>query len=266
VEGQDWKSFFRARAERPDLPGWDDTGRLTPEERRLIAPSIQQFQLGEGADGAGLRRRALESALAGADPGFIATLQLFIQEEQRHSRDLGRFLDREGIPRLERHWVDGVFRRVRRLAGLELCLTVLVTAEIIAVPYYKALGAATASPLLRAVCAQILADEQDHLLYQAFNLLRLRALRRRSTRCETACWRLFLYGTMLVVWREHRRVLVAGGYFWTRFRKECDLLLDQVKSAKSFQTAAGNGRTPHAIREAHAVAIPPVLRAEPRVR
>lgn len=239
-----WKSLFAARAERPELPGWNDSTRLTAAERRLVARSIQEFQLGEGTGGGSLWRRAVESGLAESDPDFIAALQLFIGEEQRHSRDLGRFLDREGIPRLERHWVYGAFRRVRRLAGLELCLRVLVTAEIIAVPYYSALRDATRSPLLRALCEQIVADEGDHLCYQAFNLMQLRAMRRgRAQGWERAAWRAFLRGTMAVVWREHGRVLSAGGYGWSRFRRECERLLDAVErpGLRGFELAARAG-------------------------
>jgi hypothetical protein len=228
-----WKGVFEARASRVDLPGWDCVERLTSAERQLIAASLPQFQLGEGAGGGGLRRRAMESALAQSDPDFVPSLQLFIQEEQRHSRDLGRFLQREGIRRLERHWVDGIFRRARKLAGLELCLRTLVTAEIVAVPYYTALHAATRSPLLRAICEQILADEGDHLCYQAFHLMRLRQSRRcRWPACEGFLWRLFLWGTLAVVWREHGRVFAAGRYGWTRFRRECERLLAAVDSPR----------------------------------
>jgi hypothetical protein len=228
-----WKVLFGARATRPDLPGWERRDRLTAMERQLIAASLQQFQLGEGSAGEGLRRRASNSILAKSDPDFIESVQLFIREEQRHSRDLGRFLDREGISRIKRHWVDGVFRRVRKLAGLELCLRALVTAEIIAVPYYTALRVATRSALLRAICEQILADEGDHLCYQAVHLMRLRASRRRCWPAgEALLWSLFLWGTLAVVWREHRRVLAAGGYGWTRFRRECESLLAAVDSPR----------------------------------
>jgi hypothetical protein len=228
-----WKALFGARAKRPDLPGWERSDRLTPTERHLIGASLQQFQLGEGSDGGGLRRRAMKSVLAESDPDFVESVELFIREEQRHSHDLRRFLDREGIGRLEQHWVDGVFRRVRKLAGLELCLRTLVTAEIIAVPYYTALRGATRSPLLRAICEQILADEGDHLCYQAFQLMRLRASRRPCwPACEAVLWRLFLWGALAVVWREHGRVLAAGGYSWTRFRRECESQLAAADSPR----------------------------------
>lgn len=196
-----------------------------------MTASLQQFQLGEGSEGKGLKQRAKASALAIDDPDFLPALDLFIREEQRHSGDLGRFLDREGIARLKAHRVDGVFRRVRKLAGLELSLSVLVTAEIIAVPYYAALAEATASPLLRAICARILEDEMDHLRYQSHNLSTLRS--RRRWHADLSEWigrAALMFGALLIVWKQHHGLFRAGGYTWTRFRCECEVLLDDVTS------------------------------------
>ena len=91
----------------------------------MVARSIQQFQLGEWARGRGLWRRASAHPILGNDPSFLPALELFIAEEQNHSRMLGKFLYRKGIPRLNRHWLDGIFRRLRKLAGLEACVAVL---------------------------------------------------------------------------------------------------------------------------------------------
>jgi hypothetical protein len=187
--------------------------------------------LGEGSEGNGLKERARCSALATGDPDFLPALDLFIREEQRHSSDLGRFLDREGIARLKHHWVDRSFRRVRKLAGLELSLSVLVTAEIAAVPYYSALSQATASPLLQAICVRIFDDEMDHLRYQSHNLSRLRSLRRwHADFGEWVARAGLMFGTLVIVWKQHRRLFRAGGYSWTRFRCECEVLLDDVSS------------------------------------
>jgi len=62
-------------------------------------------------------------------------MEFFIREEQRHSALLNSFLDRENIPKLNHHWVDLIFRKMRHLAGFELMLTVLLTAELIAIPF-----------------------------------------------------------------------------------------------------------------------------------
>ncbi len=138
---------------------WHESYVLTAQERSNVGRSIQQFQLGEWARGRGLKRRARRQPSLAADSWFIPALELFIEEEQRHSLMLGRFLDRQGIPRLSAHWLDGIFRRLRKLAGLEACAAVLVTAEVLAMAYYQALRDATRSQLLRSLCARILVEE-----------------------------------------------------------------------------------------------------------
>src|SRR5207248_1114771 len=120
--------------------------------------------------GRGLMRRASSHPVLSVDAWFLPALELFIAEEQSHSRLLGDFLDREGIERLHHHWLNGIFRRLRKLAGLEACVTVLVTAEVLAIPFYQALRDATGSPLLRSICVRVLCDEVAHLNYQALTL------------------------------------------------------------------------------------------------
>ena len=228
-----WLAHFSARKQCSALLPWDDAYLLSAAEKARIAASIQQFQLGEGSDGSGLLRRAQASPLAKLDLGFLPALELFIAEEQRHSRHLEAFMTRQGIPCLRKHWIDHVFRRVRKLAGLELCLHVLVTAEIVAVPYYSSLHEATASPLLKAICVQILQDEADHLRYQAENLARLRAVRQPfGRRAEVFLWRMFMLATLQVVWRHHAKVLRAGGRGYCVFINHCFELLDEVANCR----------------------------------
>jgi len=234
----EWILLFSSRtASRETLP-WSHPRTLTDGELRLVSGSIRQFQLGEGSAGTGLIRRGRASRLAALDPDFIPSLELFIKEEQRHSRHLARFLQREGVALFRQHWVDQVFRRARKCAGLELCLRVLVMAEIVAVPYYTALRRATGSELLQCICANILADEADHLRFQAENLKRLQSGRRSFPWLELMFWRSFQLATLLVVWREHGKVLRAGGYGWNSFRKECIRLLIALSHHDSAARAA----------------------------
>ena len=212
-ESASWRRHFLAAATAADRLPWDDPTTLSREESRCIESSIQQFQLGEGSSGRRLLQRGREFANAAGDPDFIEALTLFVKEEQRHSGYLLRFMQGEGIPASSSDWVDTVFRRLRVLAGLELSLRVLVSAEIIAIPYYRALGAATQSPLLQAICARILIDEAAHLRFQASMLSRFAANRALfADRIVSAIHRLFLLITCLVVWREHGRVFRAAGY------------------------------------------------------
>ncbi len=195
--------------------------QLTDRERRTIASSIQQFQLGEGSRGQRLLERGQRYGRSANDPLFAGTLEIFIREEQQHSRYLAAFMESQSIPLVQRHWADSVFRKLRGLAGLELSLTVLVSAEIIAVPYYRALRAATGSPILKMICTRILEDEASHLKFQASMLSRvangrLAAFRRVLSQLH----RLFLLGTVFVVWIEHRRVFEAAGYTFQQFKNE----------------------------------------------
>jgi hypothetical protein len=216
-----WRSYFRANQQNSGEMPWGDAYKLSFAERRAIQHSIQQFQLGESSEGRRLLNRARAYSRATGDPDFAEALALLVQEEQRHSAYLLGFMRAQRIPELSSHWVDSVFRRLRVLAGLELSLRVLVTAEIIAVPYYRALGRATASRLLNAISSRIVQDEAAHLKFQSSMLSRLGALRRPIVRrLISRLHRLFLVGTSLVVWREHGSVFRAAGYRFELFLRE----------------------------------------------
>lgn len=208
-----WCSHFRANRLTADELPWADTYELASSERSAIQHSIQQFQLGEGSNGKRLLKRGLAHSRAARDPDFLRALYLFVKEEQRHSGYLSRFMQAQKISELRHHWVDSVFRVLRGLAGLELSLRVLVTAEIIAVPYYRALRDATNSPLLKAMSVRILADEAAHLRFQASMLSRLAPRRWAAMDWLIArVHRVFLTGTSLIVWLGHRPVFLAAGY------------------------------------------------------
>ena len=239
-----WLDHFRVNLEATPAIGWESAGMLTAEERAAVAGSLRQFQIGEGAQGRGLMRRASRHPMRQGDEALPDALGAFIREEQRHSEMLGRFLDREGIARAERHWVDDSFRFLRKLAGFELCMRVLAAAEIIAIPYYTALREATGSAVLQGICDRVLRDEEAHLRFQASVLGRaaggspLPAILARLTFDQ-----FFLEVTILVVWKEHRRVLKRGGYTWVRFRRECfqqqSLLQSRWLAIRSWLAASG---------------------------
>jgi hypothetical protein len=215
---EQWYRRFLLNRDAPSGIPWQSSYRLSDAELQAVGRSIQQFQLGEWARGRGLKRRASRHAALGTDPWFLPALDLFIAEEQGHSLVLGRFLDHERIPRLAAHWLDGVFRRLRKLAGLELCVTVLVTAEVLAMPFYRALRDATRSPLLRSICARILRDETAHLKYQAWTLgLIRRPLSGRTRAIRCFCHSVLFRGTALLLWQQHRRVFRTAGWGFRKF-------------------------------------------------
>jgi hypothetical protein len=216
-----WYRHFLENRDGPHTLPWHDIYRLSAVERRLVAGPIQQFQLGEWARGRGLVRRASSDSVFTTDSRFLPALELFIAEEQGHSIILGRFLDREGMPRLRSHWLDRIFRRLRKLAGLEVCATVLVTAEVLAIPFYQALRDATRSPLLRSICMRILCDEAVHLNYQALTLGSIRRpLCERARVVRTRFHSILFRCTSMLLWQQHYRLFHAAGWDFARFWKE----------------------------------------------
>jgi hypothetical protein len=230
----DWIEYFYQNAPEPALP-WNDDHRLSGAERRAVARSIQQFQLGENASGERLLFRAQQFAAVSGDRGFVPALRLFIREEQRHSRILARFLRTEGVECLRRHWVHRAFRRIRGVAGAELCLKVLATAEVIARPYYAALRDATGSTLLRQICEVILNEEGAHLRFQAFAIRQFQRGRTAAVQEVLKQAHLaFLLCTALLVWMEHGRVFKAAGRnflgFWRESVLEFQAMYEQAEA------------------------------------
>lgn len=216
-----WVQYFRLNAKSlMDIP-WERGVFFTDETRAAIASSVQEFQLGESSEGKHLIACAKRHAERSGDTAYVEALGLFIAEENRHARDLGRVLDLAGIDRVGHAWPDTVFRFMRRLAGLELSIVVLVTAEIIAKVYYAALREATGSPVLRRLCDQILRDEVKHVHFQTERVAILRRGRWRwLVAIGQAMHRFLMSGTCLVVWHKHGRAMRHAGWTFRRFWRD----------------------------------------------
>lgn len=220
---REWREHYEQNAlSLLDIP-WDAGADLNQAERLAIAASVQGFQAGESSEGRHLYRAAEKYAHESGDDEYLRAIRLFIKEEQRHARDLARFLELNHIPPLKTTFPDRIFRRLRRLVGsLEISIAVLLTAEIIAKVYYAALQSATNSTVLDALCRQILRDEEKHVEFQAEQLARLRVRRRAAAYAGTlGLQRLLLGGTCLVVWLYHRRVFRRGGFTFSQFWRAC---------------------------------------------
>jgi hypothetical protein len=192
---------------------WQRGAELTPAERDLVAPSVREFQQGEGLEGGHFLRCVRTWAEREGDLDYIEAHRAFMAEEQRHARDLARFLHLAGIPLLTRRsWLNRLFCWCGSRGGLELTLAIIVMVEVIAEVYYSALRRATGSIVLRCLCAQILRDEKAHVRFQSERLALLRRRRSWTGRLLThLCDVLLFIGAGLACWWGHRRVLRAGG-------------------------------------------------------
>ena len=249
VPSHEWVATFARNLEGPRDIDWEQPGRLTAAERDTIASSIQKFQLGENSEGRNLFRFAQMYAGQTGDVAYVDAITLFIKEEQRHARELGRLMDLENIPRIKRTYSDAVFRRVRRLAGLEVSIVVLIMAEIIAKVYYRALQLATGSPTLHRICQWVLIDEVQHVIFQS---QRLAILRRECSAVDvmgrTAVHAVLFAPTCLIVWFDHRRVLSAGGYtfagYWRAVWREFGLARSLMNPRRYLSSADTEIRSP----------------------
>jgi hypothetical protein len=217
-----WLNHFEYHAQHPRaLPsGIPDV--LTAAERSLIARSIATFQLGEQSEGATLQRAAERFACAHRQPSLARIVQLFIAEERHHAALLAEFMFDHGITLKSREWTDATFRRLRRLAGLELYLYVLITAELIGILYYRALETVTGCERLKLLCRTLVCEELAHVGFESYLLLALRTRRPVAIRGSLRlAHRLFLVTTASVVWLTQRAVLRRAGYSGRRFLSAC---------------------------------------------
>ena len=216
----DWLRYFESNVAEPSLP-WRDPYRLTPAERAAVVASIRQFQLGESGKGRRLLDQAARFAVERGQPEYWHALRLFVKEEQRHSRMLGRFLELHGIGPLDRHWVDSAFRGIR-VSPAPKCVCACWPQRkfspcritwLYAKPRrrrYCGRFAAASSKRRRCIC-----DFRPS--HSAYSKAGARPI------LGTLSWianRTLLAGATAVLWREHRGVFSAAGYSRKRLANE----------------------------------------------
>ncbi|HEY2951118.1 MAG TPA: ferritin-like domain-containing protein [Verrucomicrobiae bacterium] len=229
-----WLEYFEHnRDHRMEIP-WERGLEVEAELRGPLIHSLQRFQVGESGEGRHLRSKAATTG----DPTYQAAIDLFIKEEQEHARLMARILRSLQAPLLTRHWSDGCFILLRRLFGLHHELLVLLLPEMIAKRYFRALFDGTPDPVLRAVFAQIVQDEEGHLAFHIDFLQGVMApLSLPARALLRGAWRVFFRGACLVVMADHRAALRAVGVSPAKFWWDCGLIFDEV-AAGIFSCAA----------------------------
>jgi len=231
-----WIKYFEKNSIHFQDINWEISSRLNENEKETLKASLQQFQKGENSEG----KHLINYAKTFSDDQYLKCIKLFINEEQTHAKVLGRFMEQNDIPKIKSHWLDNIFRSLRKFSGLHNTIIVLVTAEIIAKIFYKALEQATTSLLLKQICNQILKDEDEHIAFQCYTLKLLFARRNYMMKVFIRTFHLVLMvGTIFIVWLNHKRVLKKGGYFFYKFFLETLMVFLQasetVKTKYQFQ-------------------------------
>ncbi|HTJ11392.1 MAG TPA: ferritin-like domain-containing protein [Dinghuibacter sp.] len=208
----EWIAHYRenARFQRVD---WGLTPDITPDKLRIIQRSLQAWQLGETSDGKNLIRAAGKYAAKTDDPAYVRAIELFIKEEQKHGGNLGRYLDKIGVPRVQKDWGDTLFRKVRYFnTNMEMWTLPVIVVESTAQVFYQALKDATGCPLLRQICTDILIDEAYHITFQVERMSTIYQTKSPTGRAlRRPLYRYFFWAVATLVWVAHRRLFKAGG-------------------------------------------------------
>ncbi|MBE9060440.1 ferritin-like domain-containing protein [cf. Phormidesmis sp. LEGE 11477] len=187
-----------------------------------LVDSIKVFQLGECSEGRTLKALAASYAQRHDNPDYLLAIQQFIKEEQRHAYYMAEALRANDVEPIAKQWSDGLFRKVRQLCGWEMMISVLLTAEVIAIAYYSTLAKASSDPQAKRLFERILQDEATHLQFHGEHL---RCDRASKTSIRRRLHRLFHWLVIALVWVEHRQVLTYQFSSFSQFFKRCDALL-----------------------------------------
>jgi len=212
---EDWNMHFAGNNERRLTIDFSGENYLSRAQQRLIFPSIREFQKGEGSDGKCLMEAAEKFVNETGLKECRKAMEWFVREENWHSAYLRKYMDFYHIKVKRKSFLDKAFRKLRRLGGLKCEVTVLVTAEMIALTYYDALSKSTDSPALKSICSQMLHDEVPHIMFQSYTLSHF-----RNGFAEELARAMLMETTLLFVWGAFHKVYQAGGYDFTSYLKE----------------------------------------------
>ena len=191
---------------------------LSKAEKALIFPSIKAFQIGEHSDGTVLLSAVTRFSEQINEPDYNDAMVRFIKEENYHSSYLARYMNHHKVPLAKSTFLDRVFRKIRQAGGIFFEITVLETAEIVALSYYSALGNTAkklGSAALESICDQMLHDELRHIVFQSYTVSRM-----KYSRTKRLFRKLMMRITTDVVWIAYRDLLRAGDYSYSYFRRE----------------------------------------------
>lgn len=161
-----WNTHFRHSRERPlpDVePGLD---ALPPSWRPVMAASLARFQRGETGEGR-IAHEVRSVTWEAIDDVYADTLALFVAEEGRHARILGRMVRALGGHPAPDAWTGRIFELGRRALDARFELVALLGAEVAAIAAYAAIADRLPPCELQAALRQIVQDEHQHLAFHA---------------------------------------------------------------------------------------------------
>jgi hypothetical protein len=160
-----WRRYFESNHHRAEAIVPASLGEVREPLRTELVRSLQIFQAGETGEGRIVAEAARQPG-AGQDPDFVEALRLYIAEEGRHARELGRLVRALGGEPAHTHPSADRFRAVRRLIGFRTKMMVLAGAEVVGGVFYDLLARRAGCPALSRALRVIVDEERAHLLFQ----------------------------------------------------------------------------------------------------
>ena len=213
--GTTWLAYFEGNVRSDCAPGARLHDEVPAGLRAPLAVSLGRFQLGESAGGRIHEEIATERDAA-LDAPSRRSVQLYIEEEWRHSRELSQIIVALGGQLQTAHWTNGAFTACRRILGLRTKMMTLAIAEVIGIVYYRALASGIGSAALAVSLRRIANEESRHLDFQAAFFERAvlsapRPLRKAYRGLLRGTMLAILLAAFLVLLRDHGRILRAAG-------------------------------------------------------
>jgi len=247
-----WIAHFRAnRLHRPE-PLWDAPLLLGEKQRRALAVSLAEYQLGDGGGPCRLIARDAERYRAQADE-IRTVIDLWFDEEREHSRLLAGAVRRLHGEFVTSTFAFRAFNACRRVWGVQFEMLVLLIVEIISTAYYRVIRRNCGDGPIMAMCRLILRDETGHI---RFHRARLSA---RHSHGFGVLWRGRFHSLGLAcaafLWLGHGRCLQTIGVTRAEFflhvraglRKFTDGLAVRRSSA-AVGASSGEARMPVPVR------------------
>jgi hypothetical protein len=223
---------------------WNIIPCITTTETATVLRSLQAWQLGETSDGSQLLCAATKYALAIGEPAYIDAIALFINEEQKHGNNLGKYLDAIGEQRIQQNWGDTLFRKFRHInTSMEWWTLAVITVESAAQVFYQSLKDATGCPLLKQICTDILVDEAFHIDFQVERMSIIYNSKSIPLKwMRSQFYKLFYAATILAVWLAHKRVFKAGGNSFRQYMRKMSLKYEKTLGRVGAKPIAGTAK------------------------
>jgi hypothetical protein len=225
----EWVNYFTNNLKKERID-WTLAAALTSSELNTILKSLQAWQLGETSDGCNLVKASKKYAAIIADPHYVDAIKLFIKEEQKHGKNLGKYLDKIKKLRITKNWGDSLFRKIRYFnTSMEFWTLAVLTVENAAQIFYQSLKDATNCKLLKQICTDILIDEAPHIQFQTERLGIIFSQKKKMFQFFIFYfYQVFYFSTALVVWAAHNKIFKAGGNDFKKYFRLMNLKFEKT--------------------------------------